>query len=341
MGEEEKKSEENTKSKEEKPPEEKKEDGGGETEKKDGDGGATEEKAEAPPPPPEEVVMRVYMHCEGCAKKVKRCLKGFEGVEAVTTDSKAHKVVVKGKKAAEDPMKVVDRVQKKTGRKVELLSPIPPPLPKPKEKKEEEKKADDAPKPEEKKEKPQVITVVLKVHMHCEACAQEIKKRILKMKGVQSAEPNFKASEVAVKGIFDPPTKLVEYVYKRTGKHATIVKTDPPTGDPPADSAADANKPKDDKKDDKSSDEKKDDGDKKDEKTKEENSGDGEKKDGEALVEEGPAGSVLTAAKMERMLNELYQHYPKHATGYTAGYAYNQYPPEIFSDENPNACSVM
>lgn len=28
-----------------------------------------------------------------------------------------------------------------------------------------------------------VIAVVLKVHMHCEACAQEIKKRILKMKG--------------------------------------------------------------------------------------------------------------------------------------------------------------
>lgn len=74
------------------------------------------------------------------------------GVEAVTTDSKAHKVVVKGKKAAEDPMKVVDRVQKKTGRKVELLSPILPPPPKPEEKKEEEKKADDAPKQEEKKE---------------------------------------------------------------------------------------------------------------------------------------------------------------------------------------------
>lgn len=75
------------------------------------------------------------------------------GVEDVTTDSKAHKVVVKGKKAAEDPMKVVDRVQKKTGRKVELLSPIPPP-PKPEEKKkeEEEKKAEDVPKQEEKKE---------------------------------------------------------------------------------------------------------------------------------------------------------------------------------------------
>jgi hypothetical protein len=153
--------------------------------------------------------------------------------------------------------------------------------------------------------------------------------------GVQSAEPNLKTSEVTVKGIFDPPTKLVEYVYKRTGKHATIVKTDPP-----ADSAADADKPKDDKKDDKTSDEKKEDDDKKDEKKKEENSGDGEKKDSEALVEEGPADSVLTV-KMERMLNELYQHYPKHATGYTPGYAYHQYPPQIFSDENPNACAIM
>lgn len=33
---------------------------------------------------------------------------------------------------------------------------------------------------------PQVITVVLKVHMHCEACAQEIKKRIERMKGDES-----------------------------------------------------------------------------------------------------------------------------------------------------------
>lgn len=63
-------------------------------------------------------------------------------------DCKTHKVVVKGKKAAEDPLKVVERVQKKSGRKVELLTPVPPPKP---EKKEEEKK-EEKPKPEEKKE---------------------------------------------------------------------------------------------------------------------------------------------------------------------------------------------
>jgi hypothetical protein len=74
-------------------------------------------------------------------------------VEDVRADSKTHKVVVKGKKAAADPMKVVERVQKKTSRKVELLSTLPPP--KEEEEKEEEKKEEPAepPKPEKKKEK--------------------------------------------------------------------------------------------------------------------------------------------------------------------------------------------
>ncbi|KAK9137632.1 hypothetical protein Sjap_008226 [Stephania japonica] len=70
----------------------------------------------------------------------------FLGVEDVETDCKAHKVIVKGKQA--DPLKVLERVQKKSHRQVELLSPIPkPPSP------EEEKKAEEEkPKPEEKKE---------------------------------------------------------------------------------------------------------------------------------------------------------------------------------------------
>lgn len=41
------------------------------------------------------------------------------------TDCKSHKVVVKGEKA--DPLKVVARVQSKSHRQVELLSPVPPP----------------------------------------------------------------------------------------------------------------------------------------------------------------------------------------------------------------------
>lgn len=70
----------------------------------------------------------------------------ISGVEDILTDCKSHKVVVKGEKA--DPLKVLERVQRKSHRKVELLSPIPKPPPEEEKKPEEEEK----PKPEEKKE---------------------------------------------------------------------------------------------------------------------------------------------------------------------------------------------
>uniref|UniRef100_A0A251U0W1 Putative heavy metal-associated domain, HMA n=1 Tax=Helianthus annuus TaxID=4232 RepID=A0A251U0W1_HELAN len=208
----------------EKPPEEKKpeEEKKEEAKKPEEEKKAEESKdaAPAPPPPPPEIVLRVFMHCEGCARKVRRCLRGFDGVEDIQTDCKTHKVVVKGEKA--DPLKVLERVQKKSHRQVELLSPIPkPPAEEPKVEEKE------APKPEEKKEEPpQVITVVLKVNMHCEACAQEIRKRILRMKGVDTVEPDLKASQVTVKGTFEAP-QLVDYIQKRTGKKAIVVKQDP------------------------------------------------------------------------------------------------------------------
>jgi len=65
------------------------------------------------------------------------------GVEEVLTDCKSHKVVIKGEKA--DPLKVLERIQRKSHRKVELLSPIPKP---PEEKVPEEEKP--KPKLEEK-----------------------------------------------------------------------------------------------------------------------------------------------------------------------------------------------
>lgn len=304
-------------------------DTGKEAEGKKGEGGGGEEKKEDAPPPPEEVVMRVFMHCEGCARKVKKILRGFDGVEDVNADSKAHKVVVKGKKAAADPMKVVERVQKKTGRKVELLSPMPPAE---KEKKEEEKKEEpEPPKPEEKKEEPTVLAVVLKVHMHCEACAQLIKKKILKMKGVQSVEADLKASQVTVKGVFEE-AKLADYVHRRTGKHATIVKSEPVA----AESAGDGNA-KDDKKAAEGGEEKKDDG-----KEEKKDGGDagGDGKDADKHKDGGNAGEGEEKDKDPAAMAHLYMHYPRfnHQSGY--GYAY-QYPPQLFSDENPNACSLM
>lgn len=74
-------------------------------------------------------------------------------------------MVVKGKVAAADPLRVVDRVEKKSGRKVELLTPIPP-KPEKKEEKEEEKAK---PKPEEKKEEVRTVPPPAS-HLHLVSC---------------------------------------------------------------------------------------------------------------------------------------------------------------------------
>ncbi|XP_068644416.1 heavy metal-associated isoprenylated plant protein 7-like [Aristolochia californica] len=238
---------------------------------------------------PEEIVLKVDMHCEGCARRVRRSLRGFQGVEDVVTDCKSHKVVVKGKTA--DPVKVCERIQRKSGKKAEIISPLPKP-----QEEEKIKKEDDKDKAEEKKEQPPpVVIVTLKVGMHCEACAQVLHKRIRSMEGVESVETDIKTNQVIVKGIVDPE-KLVKTVYKRTGKLCSVVK--------------------DEKEEDKKKEEEKKE-EKKDEKAEE-----GEKKEGEE-----DKGNNASAKKSEYWPPKDYVEYI--------------YPPEIFSDENPHACSVM
>ncbi|XP_010555562.1 PREDICTED: heavy metal-associated isoprenylated plant protein 3-like [Tarenaya hassleriana] len=270
---------------------------------------------------PQEIVLKIYMHCEGCAKKVRRCLKGFEGVDDVMTDCRTSKVIVKGDKA--DPLKVLERLQRKSNRQVELLSPIPEP--KPAEEPKEKSTGDEKPKAEEKKD--EVVTVVLRVHMHCEACAMEIQKRIMRMKGVESAEPDYKASQVSVRGVFSP-AKLVEDIYRRTGKHAAVVKQDPP---PEKDKET---KEKEDEK-------KKTDGKKQEETTKQEDQAkDSSDGGGEAKpAAEGGGSTAEEAGKVvETKRNEYYYSY--HPPRYTMENMH-AYPPQIFSDENPNACTLM
>ncbi|XP_038882885.1 heavy metal-associated isoprenylated plant protein 7-like [Benincasa hispida] len=244
--------------------------------------------------PPSEIVLKVDMHCEACARKVARALKGFQGVENVTTDSRTGKVVVKGKGA--DPSKVCERLQKKSGRKVELISPLPKPP-------EEQPKEDDKQPKEEKKEEapppPAVITVVLNVQMHCEACAQVLRKRIRKFKGVESVETELANNQVIVKGIMDP-TRLIDHVSKRSRRPASIV-------------------------------------------VKEE-----EKKEEEKKEEEKPAAEEKAEEKKETREEEKeeddkkfdikrFEYWP--STKYYTEYAY--VPERLFSDENPNACSIM
>uniref|UniRef100_A0A7N0RJ43 HMA domain-containing protein n=1 Tax=Kalanchoe fedtschenkoi TaxID=63787 RepID=A0A7N0RJ43_KALFE len=308
-------------------------------EKKQGGVPEAVKEAPPPPPPPQEVVLKVFMHCEGCAKKVKRSLKGFPGVEDVITDSQSHKVVVKGEKA--DPVKVMERIQRKSHRKVELISPIPKPPEEEKPKaaaadQEAEKPKEAAKKEKEEEEPPQVITVVLKVHMHCEACSLAIKKRILRMKGVESVETDLKSSQVTVVGVFDP-AQLVDYLHKRTGKQAAIVKQEPP----PPDNKKEGEKGKD------VENKQKEDG----KICGEQREGDEKKAQGtEAAQPEkdnkgGVGGDDDEKAKLIELNKNEFYYYPAF---YAPRFAMDQYyaavsahPPQLFSDENPNACNVM
>ncbi|XP_010555073.1 PREDICTED: heavy metal-associated isoprenylated plant protein 3 [Tarenaya hassleriana] len=154
-----------------------------------------------------DVIMKVYMHCEGCASQVSNCLKGYDGVEQVKTEIEENKVIVSGK--FDDPEKILQRVKKKFSRNAELISPKPNPK---QEKKESPKK----------EPPPQIKTAVLKIYMHCEGCVHEIKRGIGKMEGVLTVEPDMSKSTVVVRGAIDPP-KVVEEVKKRMGRHAELI----------------------------------------------------------------------------------------------------------------------
>ncbi|GAB4826465.1 hypothetical protein Ancab_033360 [Ancistrocladus abbreviatus] len=109
---------------------------------------------------PQEIVLKVDMHCKACAKKVASFRNGFEGVEDVRADYKAGKVVVKGKTA--DPMKVCERIRSKSGRKVEIMSPLPKPP-------EEDDQNEDQ-KEEDKKEEVATPTPTTDLSLSLSAC---------------------------------------------------------------------------------------------------------------------------------------------------------------------------
>ncbi|KAL1549401.1 heavy metal-associated isoprenylated plant protein 3-like [Salvia divinorum] len=318
---------------------------------KKAEGGGKKEKAG-----PIAVVLKLDLHCEGCAKKVKRAVSHFEGVEKVKTDCEAKKLTVSGNV---DPSALRERVEYKTKKKVELISPQPIKAA------GADKKADEKPdkKAEEKKgdeKKPKelaVSTVVMKVSLHCDGCAHKIKRVITKhIDGVHSVKTDLAKDLVMVTGTMNMK-ELTSYLKEKLNRGVEIV--------PPQ------------KKNDSSGDkkEKESGGDKKGD--KKEGGGDG-KKGAESKGGEGSKGTKVEVNKMEYlgsnpqtlyavpMYNQNYynqdyglpvNHYqdypPNHGygnTGYVAQYAPGPPPPpptymnmndQMFSDENPNGCSVM
>ncbi|KAG2554708.1 hypothetical protein PVAP13_9KG592800 [Panicum virgatum] len=179
-----------------------------------GDGGA-EEAAAAPEP----VVLKMELHCAGCAHKVKKAIKRVPGVESIIADAAANRVVVSG---TADAAALKARLEAKTKKAVEIISAgsgakRPAPAAEPKDAGAGEKKADKDASPKEEKEKkqppeekkPKEETVLLKIRLHCDGCADRIRRRIYKIKGVKDVVLDSNAKdEVKVRGTMDIPAML-------------------------------------------------------------------------------------------------------------------------------------
>ncbi|XVF51113.1 hypothetical protein PTKIN_Ptkin04bG0158400 [Pterospermum kingtungense] len=279
------------------------------TEEKKEEEKPAEEKKEEPPAPPPPFVLLVDLHCVGCAKKIEKSIMKIRGVEGVVIDMAQNQVTIKG---VIEPQAICDKIMKRTKRSAKVLSPLPA--------------AEGEPMPEVVSSQVSGITTVeLNVDMHCQACAEQLKRKILKMRGVQSAETEHSTGKVTVTGTIDAD-KLVEYVKRRTKKQARIVPQPEPEPQPEPKKKEGEEKPAEEAKPAEENAEKKDEEKSPAEEAKKE--GGGENKEGK---EEGEDNIINEEELMKKMI-----HY------YQPLYVIERMPPapQLFSDENPNACCI-
>ncbi|EER94175.1 hypothetical protein BDA96_01G252200 [Sorghum bicolor] len=367
----------------------------GEEKKAGKDAGGDKKKDAGAAAAPQPIVLKVDLHCAGCASKVRKAIKRAPGVESVTADMAAGKVVVTG---PADAVELKERIEARAKKPVQIVSAGAGPPKKDKEKeKDKEKKADGgekkadkekggdggdkkadkekggggggekkadkekgggggekkadkekgADKPKEEK-KPKEETVTLKIRLHCDGCIDRIKRRISKIKGVKDVAFDAAKDLVKVTGTMDAAA-LPAYLRDKLSRDVEVVAPGKKDGG----------------------------GDKKDKGAgdggdKKKDGGGEEKKDKAAAA----AASVAPLPLADAAMYQMPPHYgygayppapggyygaappppPNHAGGFyhpNAGVHYPPAPaygyggpshlhaPQMFSDENPNACSVM
>ncbi|KAG2399586.1 Heavy metal-associated isoprenylated plant protein [Vigna angularis] len=245
------------------------------------------------------------------------------GVEGVVIDMAENQVTIRG---TVEPEAICNIITKKTKKKVQVMSPLPEP---------------------EVEPTPEIVTslaiepvtVELNINMHCEACAEQLKRKIFKMRGVQTAVAELSTGKVIVTGTMDA-NKLVDYVHRRTRKQVKIVPQ--PEPEPLAEKKELENPGAEEVKHEEEIEEKEEE--KPAEDTKKEeggNDGNNESKEEKGIEEEevakkevvGDENGVVVNVDDESMKKMIYSYY------YQPLYVIEP-PPQLFSDENPNACCI-
>ncbi|TYI16150.1 hypothetical protein ES332_A08G234700v1 [Gossypium tomentosum] len=273
--------------------------------------------------------------CDGCASKILKCINQFEGVETVKPEMSSNKVTVIG---TADPTAIKEKLDKKTKKKVELISSQPKKDDNKEEKKEkkpdQQKNQDSDNKSDKKPKEAPVTTADLKVQLkcQCDGCFDRISKIVSETKGVQELKVDRQKEMVTVKGTMDVKA-LAEALKDKLKKHVEIVAP-------------------------------------KKEKDGNKEGGDGGKKNNKGGGEDGgneANGGKMEGNRMEFMLPPQFGHMPSYIPGYPGyghpAYAYgNPYPNphghgypgyvpgypvyvnpphQMFNDENTNACAIM
>ncbi|CAA3018818.1 heavy metal-associated isoprenylated plant 3 [Olea europaea subsp. europaea] len=199
------------------------------------------------------------------------------GVQTVDTKFEKGEISVKG---AIDAKKIQARLQKWSKKKVEIIS--------------ETKTKEDV-----KKGKETIKTFTIKTYLHCDECEREVKRRLLKHKGIHNVKTDIKAQTITVEGVIESD-KLLTYMRKRVHKYAEIIH--------PKEKKAEKNEEK-----------------KVEKKEEKKEMVKVEEKSGEKIEE------FKEVKKVEVKTKE----------GEVPYFIHYVYAPQLFSDENPNACSIM
>ncbi|KAJ3678592.1 hypothetical protein LUZ60_002395 [Juncus effusus] len=292
---------------------------------------------------PREVVLNVDLHCEGCAMKVKKAIRAVKGVDRVSIDYSNNKITVKGDL---DPWILKECVESKTKKNVEIISPKNPP--KKKDRGENKDKKDQ--KEDKKLKEVQDSTVVLKIPLHCAGCIDRIKRTIYRIKGVKEVTTDEAKDLVTIKGTMDIKS-LPNYLQEKLKRNVEMVPTKKQDdGGENKEKDGDKkekgkennnnnnNNKKEKKKDKKNKGEKKEE-EKKEEKKEEKENKEEKKEDKEieaikpTIVDPVDVKSVCNSSDMISKFDFFAPHEYRGPMIMDA--------PQIFSDENPNACAVM
>uniref|UniRef100_A0A0A0L4G4 HMA domain-containing protein n=2 Tax=Cucumis sativus TaxID=3659 RepID=A0A0A0L4G4_CUCSA len=205
-----------------------------------------------------------------------------------------------------DVLKIQKQIEKLSKKKVELISPKV----KPKEK--------DPPKPIDDKPKPTIVNRIItaKVHLHCPKCEQDLKNKLLKHKGIYSVKTDIKAQTLTMEGSIEAE-KFKSYLKNKLQKHVDIT-VDTKSTDSSKSTAVASEKKKESNTD-------------KKEKPK-------EKASSETTITTTDKKTIVVAEIQSKENNSNDINNKNNNVPYFIHYVYA---PQLFSDENPNACRVM